>query len=613
VIVAAAALVLTAAPAAVAGIQVTPVERVVFPKRQFVLDIQRDARLSAGAVSVRENDAPVGKIKLQPFLSSAVRSSVVLAIDASKSMAGDPYEAALAAARNFASNRAGRERIGVVTFNSGVQVVQKPTASAAALAAALKTDPPLGKGTHIYDAVVQSVALLDASASATAAIVLLSDGTDIGSIESLESAIETARREHVRVFTIGLASETYDPAPLRDLAEQTGASYFEAASSVDLGHIYSAIGDRLANQYLLEYRSQAIPNSSVTVNVQIAGLGTATLDYRAPDESAIAPFHRSFFERFVTSPAATIVISLLVAGVVCLLLVLFLRRRPTGLTGRVEDFLAGMRPSSARLKATHENVRASVGSSSHPWEWLRNLERDLEIADADVSATRVVAVAAGVTAGLSFVFLLVSPAFVVLTLVLVPLAARGWVRRKRRKVEDEFSDQLPSNLQVLASAMRAGYSLNGALAVAVDNAHEPSRRELRRAVNDEKLGVPIDEALRRVADRMRNRDLHQVALLSELQRSAGGNAAEVLDTVVDTIRERTDVRLLVRTLTAQGRMARWILTAMPAVIALLLWLMQPAVMNAFFRSTGGQIALLLAAIMTAAGSIVIQRMVDIEV
>jgi tight adherence protein B len=112
---------------------------------------------------------------------------------------------------------------------------------------------------------------------------------------------------------------------------------------------------------------------------------------------------------------------------------------------------------------------------------------------------------------------------------------------------------------------------------------------------------------------MASRDLQQVALLSELQRTAGGNSAEVLDTVVQTIRERGEVRRLVHTLTAQGRMARWILTAVPAVAAFFLWLMEPALMNPLFVTTGGHIALLIAVAMVATGSFMIQRIVEIKV
>ena len=112
---------------------------------------------------------------------------------------------------------------------------------------------------------------------------------------------------------------------------------------------------------------------------------------------------------------------------------------------------------------------------------------------------------------------------------------------------------------------------------------------------------------------MESRELEQVALLAELQRTTGGNAAEVLDTVVATIRERAEVRRLVRTLTAQGRMARWILTALPIVTGLAFYVIQPQMMKPMLAATGGQVALVLAAFMVATGSMVIQRIVEIKV
>ena len=144
-----------------------------------------------------------------------------------------------------------------------------------------------------------------------------------------------------------------------------------------------------------------------------------------------------------------------------------------------------------------------------------------------------------------------------------PLIARSFVRRKVKAVRQEFADQFPGSLQVLASALRSGHSFNGALGVVVDHAHEPARAELARVLQDDRLGVLPEDAIRKLARRMANRDIEQVALLAELQRTSGGNSAEILDTVVGTIRERAEIRRLVRTLTAQGRMARWILTALP--------------------------------------------------
>jgi tight adherence protein B len=195
----------------------------------------------------------------------------------------------------------------------------------------------------------------------------------------------------------------------------------------------------------------------------------------------------------------------------------------------------------------------------------------------------------------------------------VPLIPRSVVRYKLRRVRDQFAEQLPPNLQVMASGLRAGHSFIAALTSVVEQADEPSKKELRRAVSDEQLGVPIDEAIRRVAERMKSRDLDQVALVAELQRTTGGNVAEVLDVVVATIRDRQDVRRMVKTLTAQGRMARWILTSLPVVTGFAFYLIQPKLVGPFYAATLGQIVLLMAAIAVICGSLVIQRIVEIEV
>ena len=111
----------------------------------------------------------------------------------------------------------------------------------------------------------------------------------------------------------------------------------------------------------------------------------------------------------------------------------------------------------------------------------------------------------------------------------------------------------PENLDVLASALRAGHSLAGAMGVVADEAPEPSKREFSRVVTDEQLGIPLDEALEVTAKRMQNTDMDQVAVLALVQREAGGNTAEVLDQVTKNIRARMDVRRLVTVLTAQGK------------------------------------------------------------
>ena len=112
---------------------------------------------------------------------------------------------------------------------------------------------------------------------------------------------------------------------------------------------------------------------------------------------------------------------------------------------------------------------------------------------------------------------------------------------------------------------------------------------------------------------MASTELEQVGLLAELQRTSGGNMAEVLESVVETIRERFDLRRLVKTLTAQGRMARWILTLLPVFLALAISLLNPSYMSPLFATTPGQVLVSLATIMVVTGSLVIKRIVNIKV
>jgi tight adherence protein B len=165
---------------------------------------------------------------------------------------------------------------------------------------------------------------------------------------------------------------------------------------------------------------------------------------------------------------------------------------------------------------------------------------------------------------------------------------------------------------VLASALRAGHSLVGALGVVANDATEPSKSEFNRVVADEQFGAQLEDALKVTVERMENPDLDQVALVARLQREMGSNSAEVLDRVVETVRVRMELRRLVRTLTAQGRLSRWILTGLPIGIALILSLISRGYMDPLFNTGTGRFMLAAAIAMVALGSFIIGKLIDIK-
>jgi tight adherence protein B len=193
-----------------------------------------------------------------------------------------------------------------------------------------------------------------------------------------------------------------------------------------------------------------------------------------------------------------------------------------------------------------------------------------------------------------------------------PVIAVMWINSRAEQSRAKFAEQLPINLEVLASALRAGHSLPGALKVVVEDAAEPSRSEFRRIVNDEQAGVPMEEAFERTVQRMQNTDLRQIAIVSRIQRESGGNTAEVLDRVTENIRARFELRRLVKTLTAQGRMSRWVVTLLPVCLLLVLSLINPTYLSPLFHTTVGLVFFIGAVMMVIAGSMIIKKIVKID-
>jgi tight adherence protein B len=112
---------------------------------------------------------------------------------------------------------------------------------------------------------------------------------------------------------------------------------------------------------------------------------------------------------------------------------------------------------------------------------------------------------------------------------------------------------------------------------------------------------------------MDSKDLEQVALVASLQRDTGGNTAEVLDRVTHTVRERMGLQRLVKMLTAQGRLSRWILTALPCGLLAVITALNPGYVQPLYETTLGRMLLGVSAAMVCAGSVVIGRIVDIKV
>lgn len=609
--------VIAGAAAGAGGLQLTEAGGAKFPERAFVLSLPSSRSLTVDQVSITENGQQVVDPTLTPASATGGTAfGAVLVVDSSDSMQGRPIAAAMSAARAFADRKNPKERLAFVTFNGVPKVVLPFTTASDKINAALAETPSVSYGTHIFDAVAQAEALLRRAKIDAGTIVVLSDGADTGSTAKLADVAAAARAAHIRIYAIGLHSPRFDPSTLTALAAQGGGEYTLAESTKDLAPLFDQLGARLASEYLLHYKSLAGPKTPVRVAVAIGKLGTAAAAYQTP-ALPVAPlppaYHESIASRFWTSPIVMVVLALLTASIVAVVLIGAAQPKHSALPRRMAEFVSVPGLQSHERRPTASTTAPDGQDDSAPPGLFARLDETLEIAQIRTTAVPLLL---GTIVGTAFLFLLLELGFGpwwALLAFLVPLVVREYVTRKLARRRKQFAEQLPDALQVISAALRAGQSFAGALAVVVDSATDPMKSEMQQVVADEQLGVPLDKAVAVVVKRMDSKDLEQVALVAQLQREAGGNAAEVVDRVAETIRERFDLRRLINTLTIQGRISRWIVSALPVGLLLILSVINPHYLHPLVSTTGGKVLLVFAGLLVVGGSLVIKKIVDIKV
>jgi VWFA-related protein len=592
----------------------TPEGKARFPERSFLLTLPERAGLDTGDVRVTENGGPVRALRIAPLgASQRSRLGVVLTVDASASMRGAPLEGAFAAARAFSRARHPRQPLALITFASRSEVSMPFTSDPFRIRRALSRAVPTGGGTHLYDAGLRGVDLIRQAALPGGSLILMTDGTDHGSTTTADALSAAAREARVRIYAVGLRSSRFDPVAPRRLAESTGGAYSEASSPEELEGIFSALGAELSNGYLLSYRSLSAPRREVDVRASVEGIGTASASYTSPRlDTGTSPLPEQGSDW--SSPAAAAIAALVVAGLLGLSLLVLLRRRRQTPRERVAQFVAPQpedepsRSLTGRLAAGAELTLSRTG-------WWNTFATQLDVAEVRRSPAQVVLFAAA--AGLGGAVLLAAatglPLVGLAALALTPLAVRLYVNARADRQRRRFEEQLADHLAVVGGAMRAGHGLPAALASVLDDAPQPSRREFGRVVADERLGAALEDALDSLARRMKNRDVEQVALLARLHRESGADAAEMLDRVVETVREREQLRGTVRTLTAQGRLSRWILSALPVVVLIGMTATSGEYVEPLYSTGIGNVLLAVAALMVVIGSLVIKRLVNFKI
>ena len=199
-----------------------------------------------------------------------------------------------------------------------------------------------------------------------------------------------------------------------------------------------------------------------------------------------------------------------------------------------------------------------------------------------------------------------------LAAVSMPLFLFLMIRIRVSKRRESFTEQLGDCLTTVSNALRAGYSFQQAMDVVAKEMEPPMSTEFERVTADIAMGVALEDALQQMNRRLDSSDFDLVVTAVLIQREIGGNLAQILDTISETINERIRMKREISALTAQGRFSAWVLLLLPFAVAAFCWFFNHDQMQVFVNEEAGRIALAVSFIMEIIGFFIIQKIVDIE-
>jgi tight adherence protein B len=195
----------------------------------------------------------------------------------------------------------------------------------------------------------------------------------------------------------------------------------------------------------------------------------------------------------------------------------------------------------------------------------------------------------------------------------IAMAEWVYVLIKIDRREASFTNQLGDCLMMVANAMRAGFSFLQAMELISKEMEPPMSTEFQHVMRDISLGATVERALDDMDKRVSSPDFSLVVTAVLIQQQVGGDLAQILDTISETIQDRIRMRREVKTLTAQGRMSGWVLAALPIATGLLLSSISPGYIDPLLTDRLGHMAIAGAIVLEIIGFFVIQRIVNIDV
>lgn len=596
---------------------------------RLTVDIMSDGTFDASQATISVNGQRVDG-SLASAADAKLSAPTIVVLDNSSEASNATVQLALEDLKSLKLGDGALSTLGVVTTGSdaeGGARLRAPLSNS--LSAIESSTATIGRSgsSHLWEGISLAAKSFGEAKDQLPQIVVVNSTSDFGK-GSLYSAVQREVLDAgavVHVYQVGGAGSS---AELRTLAAATGGS-IRSGSDERIGEFYTVVHSAANAQWRFssESFSSATADSFWTIRVEADGRsvagsfrpgayssGQAELAYVAPREDAGGFFAKSWVKYAVAGTAALFV-SLGLIGAMAFMM----KRRDTldhalrhyddgyGDHLEVDGNAVAASALIQRGVAAAEQIGARHGV-------LAGIDRRLEQADLPLRAAEGLFFSfLGLVASAALVLVITKSLLITIVVALIvgllPRVVLNVLVKRRYK---KFQAQLPEMLQLMAGTLRAGFSIAQGFEAISHEIEDPMGVELRKAMAETALGRPLDEALEALAHRVGSEDFEWTVLAIRIQREVGGNLAELLMGVADTMVQRERLRRDVLTLTAEGRMSAIVLGGLPLGLGVILYFMNPEYMSKLFSGLG--LALLVgAALSMAIGFFAMKKCIEIEI
>lgn len=599
-----------------------------------VADVPEGVSPDLGTVTAMFDGEPV-PATAEPLADAGerIRRTAILAMDVSNSMArNNKFAEAKAAANAFLDEVPDDVYVGIVTFAGQVEVAQRPTQDTEAVRAVVD-GLTLSRGTRLYDGLVETTKVIGAEGARS--VVVLSDGRNTGPTP-IEDATNAVSEAEVKVDVVALGQTPADTALLEELAEAGAGTVIPADDPAALSEVFAAEAEALARQILVTLTPDAAlagQEGSLEVTFQVDGQPTSDeafiaipggagaggvgfdTDVRAVETETLISKELMFAGLAAAAVALVFMVVIAMGGASA-------NQKQDAVDKSIEAYtrqgakkLAAANRQPQNATVTQQAVAVAEGMLEGQKGIESALAHRLEAAGLALKPAEWLLLHFGVAVGFGMAGLLLgggSVLWMLLGLFFGLAAPWAYLMFAQRRRLSAFKGQLADTLQLMAGSLSAGMSLLQSVDTVVREGSDPIAGEFRRALVQSRLGVEIEDGLSDVAARMHSVDFEWVVMAIRIQRDVGGNLAELLNKVAETIREREYLERQVRTLSAEGRLSVWVLGGLPPAFVAYLAVANPTYLSPMFTHPLGWLMLGVSVVLLTVGIFWMTRLVKVD-